>query len=86
MVGQSRFLHNWACATKNVYIDIGEEYIYRLSSFDSQDRVAIILPISMDSFIASCLDGIPLPSIIGDKDNPPEFRRKMGYVDIPRMD
>jgi len=55
--GRSKFLHNWSDAKAKVYIDFGNEYLWRLVFFDPIKKVGAIGPVFKAAFIDDCLKG-----------------------------
>lgn len=55
--GRSRLLHNWSESNKKVFLDFGDEMLWRLVCFDPSLKCAIVGPLPKAVFIADCLAG-----------------------------
>ena len=64
--GKSRLLHNWGKATAKVYLDFGEQYLWRLVLFDEKKKWAAVGPIGREQLINDCLNGTKV-GVLGRK-------------------
>ena len=56
-LGKSRLLHNWGESTVKVYLDFGEDTLWRLVFYDSDKKRGAVGPISKTVFINDCHKG-----------------------------
>ena len=54
---RSRLFHNWAPASAPVYLDFGDEYLWRLIFFRADTKTAAVGPILRSTFIEDCATG-----------------------------
>lgn len=55
--GKSRLLHNWGESKAKVYIDFGDEYLWRLVLFDPKTKHGAVGPVFRSALIDDCLTG-----------------------------
>jgi hypothetical protein len=58
--GPSRLLHNWADATAKVYLDFGEDMLWRLVFFDPGKNIGAVGPIPKTTLIEDCKNGVTI--------------------------
>ncbi|PHN01138.1 competence protein CoiA [Flavilitoribacter nigricans] len=58
--GRSRLLQNWAESKVMVYLDFGDEILWRLVLYNSQKKTGAVGPLSKKAFIEDCLNGYPI--------------------------
>lgn len=61
-MGQGRIWEKWANSSKPVYIDFGDDNVWRFWQFIPEHRIAYVTPIPKQMFIESCLLSNPVPS------------------------
>src|SRR4051794_9065199 len=57
---RSRLLHNWAAATAPVYLDFGDEFLWRLIFFRADTKIAAVGPLLRSEFVQDCISGRPI--------------------------
>lgn len=55
--GRSRLLYNWGESTAKVYLDFGQDILWRLVFFDSAKKIGAVGPIPKNALIEDCLKG-----------------------------
>lgn len=66
---RSRLLHTWSQATAKVYLDFGDEWLWRLISFDRNQGVGVVGPVPKQTFVEDCLVGTSIRvSLLSDED------------------
>ncbi len=58
--GRSRFLNNWSEAKAKVYLDFGEDVLWRLVFYDADKKIGAVGPITKEAFIEDCINGTPI--------------------------
>lgn len=58
--GRSRLLHNWSQVGAKVYLDFGDEFLWRLVLFKPETRRAAVGPIQKGALVEDCLNGRPI--------------------------
>lgn len=58
--GRGRLLHNWGQSSKKVYLDFGDQYLWRLVFFDNNRKRGAVGPIFKDAVVEDCLNGTPI--------------------------
>ncbi|NCN85412.1 MAG: hypothetical protein GW808_02035 [Sphingomonadales bacterium] len=66
--GRGRLLHNWSQVSKDVYLDFGEDVIWRLILFDTQTKQGAVGPIKKSTFIEDLISGAPI-RLLATSDN-----------------
>jgi hypothetical protein len=67
--GMSRLLHTWSAAVAKVYLDFGDELLWRLVSFDRDEGVGAVGPIPKEVFVDDCMRGTSIRvSYVSDED------------------
>ena len=61
--GKSRLFANWSEAVANVYIDFGEEVVWRLVCYDEETKEGVVGPILRKTFIEDLLAGNPIRTL-----------------------
>lgn len=56
-IGKSRLLHNWCKASAKVYLDFGDEHLWRLVMFDEKKKRAAVGPVPREVLVNDCLRG-----------------------------
>jgi len=67
--GRGRLLHNWSQVSKDVYLDFGEDVIWRLILFDTKTKKGAVGPIKKSTFIEDLISGAPI-RLLATSDNP----------------
>ena len=85
-MGHGQFLPYWASATADVYFDFGQESVipnvlWRLVSFELENKTGAVQPIPKEAFIKSCISGKSIPGLAIDKEDIWKYRREMVHVD-----
>jgi competence protein CoiA len=57
---RSRLLHDWAATTAPVYLDFGDEFLWRLIFYRPETRLAAVGPLLRSAFVEDCLTGRPI--------------------------
>ena len=57
---QSRILYNWRKSEVKVFIDFGENILWRLFSYDHKKKIGVVAPLPKEVFINDCLGGIDI--------------------------
>lgn len=57
---RSRLWHNWAIANAKVFIDFGDDYVWRLVNFNAAKQIAFVSPIQKDDLIKDCYNGLDI--------------------------
>ncbi|WP_020401899.1 competence protein CoiA [Gracilimonas tropica] len=65
--GRSKIFHNWIDSNARVYIDFGEDVLWRLLLFDKRKKVGALGPIHKYMFIEDCLTGTEISALRSDK-------------------
>ncbi|MCA8194087.1 competence protein CoiA [Burkholderia vietnamiensis] len=68
--GRGQLLRNWGEAKANVYLDFGEDVIWRLISFDPKEKAAVVGPVARDSFVEDCVLGAAFRMLANGPDLP----------------
>lgn len=55
--GRSQLLRNWSEAKAKVYVDFGEEMVWRLVLFDRTKKMGVVGPLSKETLIEDCNTG-----------------------------
>ena len=55
--GRSRLLHNWSEATAKIFLDFGEDMLWRLVLFDTEHKSGAVGPLPRRALIEDCLNG-----------------------------
>lgn len=63
-LGKSRLFANWSQATAHVYLDFGEEVVWRLIYFDFDTKQGAVGPILKKTFIEDLLSGEPIRKLV----------------------
>ncbi|MGE8452258.1 MAG: hypothetical protein ACN6OP_16870, partial [Pseudomonadales bacterium] len=56
-LGRGQLLRNWAEAKAKVYLDFGENVLWRLVLYDAERKIGVVGPVLRDAFIRDCLTG-----------------------------
>jgi len=56
-LGKSRLLHNWCESKVKVFLDFGEDVLWRLVVFDKRKKIGAVGPLPKKKFIEDCIDG-----------------------------
>ena len=54
--GRSQFLSNWGKASTKVYLDFGDEVLWRIILYKDGENMAAVAPIDKQAFIEDCLN------------------------------
>lgn len=65
---RGRLLHNWAEAKAKVYLDFGNDMLWRLVIFDTQKNVGAVGPIPKAVLIEDCKSGLSIHVMAKDPD------------------
>lgn len=68
-LGKSRLFANWSAATSHVYIDFGEEYVWRLIYFDEKTKKGAVGPVFRKTLIEDLNSGSPIRIMFRDPDS-----------------
>lgn len=76
-LGRSRLLHDWGQSSKKVYLDFGQNVLWRLVFFDAEKKIGAVGPIPRAVIIEDCLKGkeISVSKLSEDADRE-EYRRQ----------
>jgi hypothetical protein len=81
--GQSRLLHFWSASSKQVYLDFGNDVLWRLVSFNPETRKGLVGLIPKSVFIEDCLSGKSMRVAFIDEDHDMEqFRMPRLLVEV----
>lgn len=69
-MGKSRLLHNWGEAKAKVYLDFGEDVLWRLIVFDPIKKTGAVGPIPRETFIEDCRSGTTFRVAYRDQASP----------------
>lgn len=58
--GQGKLLQNWSDARAMVFLDFGEEILWRLLLFDAETKVGTVGPLPRKTLIRDCLNGVEI--------------------------
>lgn len=58
--GHSRLLHNWGESKVKVYLDFGEDVLWRLILFDRSKNIGAVGPLPKSAFIKNCHTGVEI--------------------------
>ena len=81
--GQSRLLHFWSNSLKPVYLDFGNEVLWRLVSYNHETRKGLVGLTPKSVFIEDCLSGKSMRvTFIEDDDDIERFRMPRPLVEV----
>jgi competence protein CoiA len=86
--GRSRFFNFWGASSKRIYLDFGNEgpwidVIWRLVSFDPNNRIGIVAPVMKKLFIEDCISGREIHStFIGEDQDDERFSLPRPLVEV----
>ena len=57
---QSRLLHDWGKSQVKVFIDFGEDILWRLVLYDNKRKMGAVSPLPKKAFINDCMKGVEI--------------------------
>ncbi|MCY4584007.1 MAG: competence protein CoiA family protein [Chloroflexi bacterium] len=86
---QSRLFSNWSASQVPVFLDFGEDCLWRIHSFDNKTKSGYVVPIYKEWLVANCIQGKPIGAMNGDPSRPEDYRRQwveIMHPPVPRVD